>query len=361
MISIRWTVSRHGCTDTPGDRLIAMNHVHLILPDLFLPRQYAAQASDDLVLPALQKLLARATATSASSARSIEAALCAAFAVQVHNDIPVAPISAAFDGLGQGVWLRADAVHLRLQRDRMLLSQPSVTRAEAGQFCAGLNEYFAAQGMTFFAPHPQRWYVRVERVPDMQTTPLSEVMGGNVRGALPRGTDAPRWNRVFNESQMLLHAHPLNAAREARGELPVNSLWFWGGGEASRLQKNYDSVSSDEQWTRMFAAAAGVPYAPAGGSLTPILFCGERGDCLLLLGALREAIQAGDLHGWRVALQAFETDVARPLWDALRGGELASLRIDVLAGENTRSLVLTRRDVYRFWRRGKRLAAYSMV
>lgn len=357
---MRWTVSRHGCINTPGDRLVPMNQVHLIIPDLFLPKQYAAEVSADLALPALQKLLARAIATPASPARSIEAALCAAFAVPMHNDIPVAPISAAFDGLGQGVWLRADAVHLSLQRDQMLLSQPSVTGAEAEQFCASLNEYFAAQGMTFFAPHPQRWYVRVKTVPDMQTTPLSEVIGGNVRGALPRGTDAPLWNQVFNESQMLLHAHPLNEAREARGELPINSLWLWGGSDASQLQKNYDSVSSDERLAEMFAAAAGVPYFSSDGILA--LSLSERGDRLLLLiGALREAIQAGDLHGWRTALQTFEADVARPFWDALRGGELASLRIDVLAGENTRSFVLTRHDVYRFWRRGKRLAAYSMV
>ncbi|NNM70710.1 MAG: hypothetical protein HKM00_12245 [Gallionella sp.] len=337
-----------------------MKNVHLILPDLFLPGQFAADMSADLVLPALQKLLSRATAVPAP-ARSVEAALCAAFGVnapdEAGHDVPVAPVSAAFDGLGAGCWLRADPVHLRLQRDQMLLSQAAASDEEARQFCASLNEYFSGQGMTFFAPHTERWYLRLDRLPDMQTTPLSEVIGANVRGALPRGEDAQRWHQVFNEIQMVLFAHPLNDAREARGELPINSLWLWGGGtNIGGLEKTYDQAGSDEVMAEMFAAAAAVPYRTSAGS-----WQAQPGTQLLLFGALRSALQAGDLHAWRVALQTFETDYAQPLWDALRGGKLARLQIDVLAGKNSQCLVMTRGDTWRFWRRGKRLAMYSIV
>ena len=340
-----------------------MKNIHLILPDLFLPKQFAADMSADLALPALHKLLSRATSIPIPP-HSVELALCAAFGVAVQNDIPIAPVSAAFDGLGAGCWLRADPVHLRLQRDQMLLSQAAVTDEEARQFCASLNEYFAGQGMTFFAPHAQRWYVHLDVLPDIQTTPLSEVLGGNVRGVLPRGADAPHWNRVFNESQMLLHAHPLNEVREARGELPVNSLWLWGGGEKIHgVRKNYGQISSDEAMAEMFAAAAGIPYAKLSGSLTlaPAQKKDRESSQLLLVNALRSALQAGDLHAWRAALLTFETDYAQPLCDALCDGRLAYLRIDVLAGENSASLVLAHLDTWRFWRRGKRLAMYSIV
>jgi hypothetical protein len=370
-----------------------MNKVHLILPDLFLPGQFAAEVSADMALPALQKLLACATPVPVS-ARSVETSLCAAFGVTVQDEVrldaPVAPISAAFDGLGAGCWLRADPVHLRLQREQMLLSQEAVTHQEAVQFCASLNEYFAGQGMAFFAPHPQRWYVRLDRLPDMQTTPLSEVTGGNVRGALPRGAEAQRWHQVFNEIQMLLFAHPLNEAREARGELPINSLWLWGGGcdtllakpagcgnsrqatpsvqggdpvtswgggsHPDGLAKNYDHVNSDEVMAEMFAAAAGIPYGNLAGQWHQ-----QAGSQLVLCTALRAALHAGDLHAWRTALQAIETDYAQPLWDGLRSGKLARLQIDVLAGGNSQSRVMTRRDTWRFWRRGQRLAMYSVV
>jgi hypothetical protein len=164
--------------------------------------------------------------------------------LETQHDLPIAPISAAYDGLPAGFWMRADPVHLRLQRDQMLLSQTALSADEAVQFCSALNEYFAGQGMTFYAPHPQRWYVRLQCLPDMQTTPLSEVIGGNVRGALPRGNDGQHWHQLFNEMQMLLYSHALNEAREARGELPVNSLWLWGGGATASLQARHTFVSS---------------------------------------------------------------------------------------------------------------------
>jgi len=84
--------------------------------------------------------------------------------------------------------------------------------------------------------HPDRWYLRLDSLPDISTLPLSQVAGRNVHGLLPGGKDAARWHQLFNEIQMLLFAHPLNEARETRGALPINSLWFWGGGVMQPLR-----------------------------------------------------------------------------------------------------------------------------
>jgi hypothetical protein len=55
-----------------------------------------------------------------------------------------------------------------------------------------------------------------------------------VRGALhphePRGEHARTWRRWLSEAQMLLHEHPVNVAREARGQPPVTALWISEGG-----------------------------------------------------------------------------------------------------------------------------------
>ena len=40
-----------------------MKNVHLIIPDLFLPEDIAAEVCADLHLPALEKLLARGAST----------------------------------------------------------------------------------------------------------------------------------------------------------------------------------------------------------------------------------------------------------------------------------------------------------
>lgn len=344
-----------------------MKTVHLVIADLFLPKDFAAEVCAGLQLPALEKLLARGRSETLQPV-PLENYLCELFGVPCR---PVAPISASFDGLGEGCWLRADPVHLRLQREQVaLLPDVAVSADEAGQFCASLNEYFAGQGMEFFAPHPQRWYVRLDRLPDIETVALSQVAGRNIGGLLPGGGEATRWRQVFNEIQMLLFAHPLNAAREARGELPVNGVWLWGAGQTGispPLQKDYDSVSSDEVLVEMFAAAAGIPFAEWGDGLSLALsqqsgggFSSD-GRQLLVFTGLRAALWRGDLAGWRDALQNFETGYAQPLWQALRAGKISQLQIDVLGSDGSRRMLLTRADVWAFWRRSKRLAAYSVV
>ena len=341
-----------------------MRKVHLVVCDLFLPRDIAAGVCADLRLPALEKMLARGVSTASDrtgEGASLEELLCGIFGMPCQPGAPIAPVSAAFDGLGEGCWLRADPVHLRLQRDQLvLLPNVEVSAGEAGQLCAALNGHFAGQGMEFFAPHPQRWYVRLEQLPDIETVPLSQAAGRNVRGLLPKGKEVAHWHRVFNEIQMLLFAHSVNEVREARGELPVNSLWLWGGGCTANVlpQKTYDCVSSDEVLAGMFAAAAGIPFS---SWLEQWRDEKNSGRQLLVWTGLRSALQRGDLDAWRAALQEFEADYAQPLWQALRAGKISQLQVDVLGGDHSRRLLLTRADAWAFWRRARPLAQYSMV
>lgn len=334
-----------------------MKSVHLLIPDLFLPKDFAAEVGAGLSLPALQNLLGRGYSEILDPV-PLENLLCELFGVPCQADAPIAPISAAFDRLAAGCWLRADPVHLNLQRDQLLMAGVQVSNGEAAALCASLNEHFAGQGLEFFAPHPQRWYVRLDALPQMRATPISQVIGGDVRGALPSGADAARWHQLFNEIQMLLFAHPLNEAREARGESPINSVWLWGGGNSvPSLNNNYDYVSSDEILVEMFADAAGIPFAawPKQWNI------GGEGKQLLVWAGLRSALQSGDLAAWRTALQDFENSYAQPLWQALRSGKIVQLQLDILGGGSIRRVRLTRGDAWAFWRRARRLAEYSLV
>jgi len=337
-----------------------MKSVHLVIPDLFLPKDFAAEVCADLRLPALESLLGKGRSEILEPV-ALEDRLCEMFGLPCRDDAPIAPISAAFDGLAAGCWLRADPVHLRLQRDQMLLlANSEISAEEAGQMCASLNEYFAGQGMEFFAPHPQRWYVRLDSLPDIRTRPISQVIGGDVRGALPTGANAAHWHRVFNEIQMLLYAHPYNESRDERGVLTINSVWLWGTGHSENvpLQKNYRNASSDEVLVEMLAAAAGVPFSAWAGNWQDTENDGRQ---LLVWTGLRPALQSGDLAAWRSALQDFESGYAQPLWQALRDGKIAQVQLDILSGDGIRRVTLTRGDAWSFWRRARRLAEYSLV
>ncbi len=337
-----------------------MRFVHLVIPDLFLPEDFAAEVLAGLSLPALEKMLGRGH-SEILDPDSLEEILCKLFDIPSRGDAPIAAVSAAFDGLAAGYWLRADPVHLRLQRDQMLLLPVTeISADEAGQMCASLNEYFAGRCMEFFAPHPQRWYVRLDALPDIRTRPVSQVIEGDVRRALPTGADAAHWHRVFNEIQMLLFAHPFNQSRDERGELTINSVWLWGTGHSENVtpKKNYGHVSSDEVLVEMLARAAGVPFSAWTGQWQDAKNDDRQ---LLVWTGLRSAMQGGDLAAWRNALQDFENGYAQPLWQALRDGKIAQLKLDILSGEGVRRVVLTRGNAWSFWRRARHLAEYSLV
>jgi hypothetical protein len=343
--------------------------VHLVICDLLLPQEIAATTCAGLHLPALEAILARGKLTlpaQAGESLSLEGLLCERFGMPQQS---IASLSAAFDSLGGGCWLRADPVHLRLERDQMvLLPDPEIDAGEAAQLCAALNAHFAGEGMEFFAPHPARWYVRLDRLPDIETVPVSQAAGRNVCDLMPQGPEAARWRQIGNEIQMLLFAHPVNEAREARGALPVNSLWLWGGGgkTAASPQKNYACASSDDTLTAMFAAAAGIPFSAWSeqwpSPLPPDLPPGDsigNGQLLVWTG-LRTALRRGSLDAWRAALQKFETGYAQPLWQALRTGQIAQLHMEILGGDHARNLVLSRADAWAFWRRAKPLAKMAI-
>jgi len=335
-----------------------MKSVHLVIPDLFLPKEIAAEACAGLSLPAFERMLGRGHGEVINPV-PLENLLCELFGVPCTPDAPIAPISAAYDGLGSGNWMRADPVNLDLQRDRLLLTSVQVSSGDASAMCASLNAHFAGQGMEFFAPHQQRWYVSMKELPRISTTPLSQVIGGDVRRVLPRGEDAASWHQLFNEIQMLLHAHPLNDAREARGESMINSLWLWGmGGPQVTLEKSYDCASSDDVMTEMFASAAGVPF-----SVWPEKWRSAENseEQLLVWTGLRSALQRGDLAAWRNSLQDFENNHARPMWQALRAGNIAKLQIDISGVVGMRHVMLKRGDTWAFWRHARSLADYSIV
>jgi hypothetical protein len=341
------------------DKLASMRNVHLVIPDLFLPQQVATDACSGLAMPALGVLLARAQCAPLA-AESLEAWLCAAFGVAGQD---IAPVTLQADGMqpGAAYWLRADPVHLRLQRDQLILqAEVPLTMDEAAQLCASLNAHFAADGLRFFAPHPQRWYLQLDVAPDMSTRPLAQVTGSNVHEHLPQGADALRWHGVFNEIQMLLFEHVVNQSREARGALPINSVWLWGGGHAvGELARPYVKMYGDSDLASVFAQTTGIPCDTLPDNAVQSL-AGDDGDVLIVWEGLRRALQQGDLYAWREGVQRFEQSCAEPLLDALRAGHIARLTLDIPHAGVPRRFVLTRGAAWRLWLRPKPLARYAV-
>lgn len=348
------TVARYHLSRIPVSpgcpvKLPYMKHLHLIISDLFPPQDIAGEACAGLRLPALERLLARGN-PSIFLAATLEDQLCAAYGVQA-----VAPVRAAADGLdvGEGYWLCADPVSLQLQRAQMMLL-PDVMpgKEEADALCAALEAHFAEDRLRFFAPHPHRWYMRLDTAPQLTTAPLSRVAWSDAKYHQPHGADALYWQTIINEAQMLLHDHPVNRAREARGELVINSLWLWGGGRESAMKSSFEVSGGDSGLARLLAETADVRQMD---SLQAMLDA-EYESGLWVCEALSCAIQRGDSYAWREAVQQFEQECAKPVLKALQAGRLHHLAIEVLQPEGVRRFELTRSSAWKLWRPVRPLA-----
>lgn len=339
-------------------------HCHLLIPGLF-PPSALTPANDPLYrarAAALQTLLARG-GHSASSMVEMESWLCETFGVARQQDYPAAPLSAMADGIdaGSGYWLRADPVHLAVERDQLILAESStfmLSPAESEHLVHALNTHFSSDGLHFFAPHPLRWYLRMEQRPSITTHTLFQVAGHNIHSYLPRGPEELRWRALINEVQMLLFEHPVNIARESRGEAPANSVWPWGGGTLpSKFNPPFDQVWASDALTAGLAMASKLPHQDLPANAGAWLAQAHRGKHLLVLDALRAAGCYGTPHLWRESLVQLEQNWFAPLEQMLRKGAI-ELTLHAPTPDGTLSFNITRGSLWKLWRRPRPLMDY---
>jgi hypothetical protein len=147
---------------------------------------------------------------------------------------PVAALTAAGVGLDarDEYWLLADPVIFVPGRSDVALagSVADLSEDDTHELVMALNAHFVDDGLTFVAPRHDLWLAHTPLAPALATSSPDRARAGALSDALPRGDDGPVWRRWQDEIQMLLHNHPVNAAREAAGAAPANAVWFWGGG-----------------------------------------------------------------------------------------------------------------------------------
>ncbi|MEN3353062.1 MAG: hypothetical protein V7640_1220 [Betaproteobacteria bacterium] len=339
----------------------------LLIPHLFWPGETAAPVTQNLELPQLTKLLARARCDPLPPITT-EGWICEAFDVARQQDWPVAPLSLAYDGgnVGDGYWLRADPVHLNVTRDRLLLVDNSLfeLRAEEAQsLVTTLNAYFAESGLLFHALHPKRWYTKLARAPAVSTHGISEVAGQDVRHHLPSGAEALAWHRLFNEIQMLLHEHPTNESREARGEPPVNSVWFWGGGTRPAVSaRHFQRVWSDNVTAIAIGTAAGThaDALPADAETwLKSAAASASASHLITFDGLASAFAYRDSEAWRTSMMDLENRWLAPLLRALRANRVTCITLVALGEKHACRFVLRRSDLLKLWRRRRSLSSYA--
>lgn len=324
---------------------LAASELTLMVPGLFGPAPPRGVSSrgaretlvEGLELGALESLLARARRARIPHAYASPEDLCfGAFGYrrEVGSDWPVAAVTRHADvGDGRPGWyLRADPVHLKADMSDLVLFDGqhfALDVDEARALAATVAGQFEHENWRFEVPHPLRWYLRLEQPQRITTAPLSLAALKPVTPHLPAGEEAARWRTRMNEIQMILHASAINRAREARGELPVNSLWFWGGGTLpGPAPATFSLIYADQALARGLAALAGIrsrPLPPGGAADIPADANGE--SMLVVLDQGWVPARASDVDAWRQFLSELEHHWFGPVDDALNSGALRSLTL----------------------------------
>lgn len=328
---------------------------HLVVPGLLWPQDSLREVARDLPLPALNALLGRGERR-LSAPGSLLDSLSRAFALQ-GNERPWGSLRRRGETgtASEGTWLCADPVHIRFARDAMVVTDAGeldIGMAEAADLVASLNAHFADVGH-FEAVTPERWYLRVDPAPAICTHALEHVIGRNFPLFLPEGADGLHWRALLNETQMLLHAHPRNTAREAAGRPAINSLWFWGAATlpATAGVCRFGALLSDDPAALGLAHWAGIPMAPLPADGNAALGHDDTGEVLVILDGLASPTLRGDAGAWREGLARLEQDWFAPLLDGLYAGKLAQLRLEAPADHGSLDLTLRPGDRWKLWRR----------
>jgi hypothetical protein len=338
-------------------------HITLFVPGLFGTEMIrrTGQVLDGLVLVNLERWLSRGEQSSFSVGFTEALLLLFGIAVSAEQELPVAEITRIADGVsGDGAWLRADPVHLKPDRDRLVMFDNRallIQSEESQQLVHEFNAVFCDDGLELIAPHPLRWYLHMSQRPQVRTRSLHSVVGEDIHPHLPQGPQALAWHRLMNEVQMLFHGSEVNRRRQSAGKAEINSLWFWGGGELGERQPaQWNHVWANESLTQALASHVGVKVdglPPTAAEWLALSM--DAGEHLLVLDGAVSALQFGDIETWRNFIDGFVDEWVSPLSTALRNQQIASICLVTDAGYQWR---VSARNQRRWWRRSRSLLSY---
>jgi hypothetical protein len=167
------------------------------------------------------------------------------------------------DDAASGAWLCADPAWVRSEpTGARLMAWPLVdlSAGDAEALAAALRPLFGDAGAPLSIDTPSAWCLHLSHdAPRAEFRAPADALGVDLMECLPAGAAGRAWRRLFNEAQVALHVHPVNAGRVAAGKRPVNALWFWGAGALpASVETGLQTVASVDDVVRGLAKMGGA-------------------------------------------------------------------------------------------------------
>ncbi|OGB55543.1 MAG: hypothetical protein A2535_14800 [Burkholderiales bacterium RIFOXYD2_FULL_59_8] len=278
--------------------------MHLLIPYAASHAKACVALLPGLKLPYLQKLStclaaqARDFGNEMSWSPPHERALAGAMGLPVTDgQLPWAALEASKRpelAHLQGAWAFVTLCHWRATTHEVTMRQipmRDLSAAESDTLLAAMQPFFTQDSITLYPSEAGRWLAHGRVFDGLPSASPDRVLGRNLSPWMPTATQASTLIRLVSEMQMLLYTHPINDAREARGALTVNAIWFSGTGALPDSRPN---------------------PAPAHPVMTP---------------TLREAALQDDWASWASAWHQIDATQVRQMLDAQTRGESVQLTL----------------------------------
>lgn len=138
----------------------------------------------------------------------------------------------------RAVWL-AELAHVSPSRDGAALLPANtleITPEQSVSLFQSASELFAENGFRLQPHSAEQW--RIDLPEEWRPKCASPALVGitSVNDWWTQDLAGRPWRKLVNELQMLWFDHPVNKARHTDNQLPINSLWLYGGASLSQLQ-----------------------------------------------------------------------------------------------------------------------------
>lgn len=331
-----------------------MAHLTLVLPFALPLPEFAPDLVRALDAPALGALLSRSSGADrpapgdTSHLLPHESWLLDALGLAPEGRAQVA--AAAMRGLGLdpagGVWYLAHPGHIQVARSHLMMADPrqlDLSEDDSRALFASARALCEDIGHTLVYGDAGTWFLRADDWTGFTTASPDTVVGMDLTDFMPKNLEARPMRRLQNEVQMAWHAHPVNAAREARRLPVVNAFWLWGAGRDETKPATSLLTWKAPGWL----AALGAQRSSAAALLEPL----PNGDAILVAGNLAEAALAADWGVWVQEMQTLERALFTPLLAAVKDGRVKTLRLVLGSREASIESATSAMAQRKFWRK----------
>ena len=145
----------------------------------------------------------------------------------------LASLHAGVKNPSETVWL-AELSAISVGREGATIAHPAsfeVTPDEADALFDAVSGLWTDRAISVLPINARQWRIWLD--PNASTRSLTPAATAEMRLTdwWPQEDSLREWRRLLNEIQMVWHEHPVNLARAERGEVPINSLWLFGGAQ----------------------------------------------------------------------------------------------------------------------------------